>query len=99
LPGKIVKFFVPRSRYFDLSFVVGDDTIVIRILRACYFVPQSFHQLLDKFFALGTLTLRGGDITKGLKFAAFPDALLAALPLLIDGQRFNGGGVIHVSLG
>ena len=62
---------------------------------ACNFVPEGLHQLLNQFLTLATLTLGRGDVTKRLKLAAFPDALLAALPLLKDGQRFNDVSDVH----
>ena len=76
LPGPVVKNLVPGCRNFNLSLVTTNHTIMIRVERFGYFVPQTLQQLLNQLLTLTTLTLRGWDVAEGLELAIFPDALL-----------------------
>ena len=95
LPGPIVQGFVPGRADLNLSLPSVDDPIMLRRSGTIDTMPERLHHLLNQALALSTFGLGGGDIAEGLKLAALPDALLAALPLLVDGEGFDQCGVSH----
>jgi len=95
LPGPIVQGLIPGGAHLDLSLNAVDDPIMLRRSGTIDTMPERLHHLLNQTLALGAFGFGRGDVSEGLKLAAFPDALLAALPLLIDGEGFDESGVSH----
>ena len=95
LPGPIVERLIPGRADLDLSLNAVDDPIMLRRSGTIDTMPEGGHHLLNQSLALSAFGLGGGNVAEGLKLAAFPDGLLAALPLLVDGEGFDQSGVGH----
>ena len=95
LPGPIVQGFVPGGADLDLSLPSVDDPIMLRRSGTLDTMPERLHHLLNHALTLSAFGLGGWDVAEGLELAALPDGLLAALPLLIDGEGFDECGVGH----
>lgn len=95
LPGPIVERLIPGRADLDLSLNAVDDPIMFRRSGALNTMPEGSHHLLNQTLALSAFGFGRGDVSEGLKLAALPDGLFAALPLLIDGEGFDECGVGH----
>ena len=95
LPSPIVQRLIPGRADLDLSLNAVDDPIMLRRSGTINTMPEGGHHLLHQSLALSAFGLGRGDVAKGLKLAALPDGLFAALPLLVDGEGFDQSGVGH----
>ena len=95
LPGPIVQGFVPGRADLDLSLPSIDDPIMLGRSGALDTMPKRLHHLLNHALTLSAFRLGRWDVAERLELAALPNGLLAALPLLIDGEGFDECGVGH----
>ena len=95
LPGPIVQRLIPGRADLNLSLPSVDDPIMFGRSGTLDTMPKRLHHLLNQTLALSAFGLGGWDVAEGLELAALPDGLLAALPLLVDGEGFDQSGVGH----